>query len=296
MGKKDIQLSVLVDVKVLESVFKEATTIIKMFAPDYKIDTIKKIFDDTVSLFNGKFEGYRECNTPYHNLKHTTDTFLATVRLIHGATIDGISFLEKEITLALGCALFHDAGYIQSTDDTVGTGAKYTASHVQRSIVFAQKYFSDRKLDTIDKNAIEDIIMCTSLKTDIDKVLFKTENIEIIGKILGTADLISQTSDRTYLEKLLLLFYEFKEGNFGDYKDEMDLLQKTFSFFELMKNRLEKDLGGLSKLALNHFKARWKIDENLYATAQEKNMLYLEHIIKNHERDYKDYLKRGAFL
>jgi len=69
-------------------------------------------------------------------LRHTTDTFLAMARMIHGATLEGETFSERHINLGLIAALLHDSGYIQSESDLQGTGAKYTASHVQRSIDF----------------------------------------------------------------------------------------------------------------------------------------------------------------
>ena len=76
----------------------------------------------------------------YHKFRHATDTFLALARLIHGGILDGIRISGKGAFLALVGALFHDCGYILAKDET-GPGAKYTLTHLQRSVDFIRKYF-----------------------------------------------------------------------------------------------------------------------------------------------------------
>ena len=114
-----------------EAVFDEAEAVLKMIPFD--IDgPVSSVLKTVVDLFQGNFSGYRSCNTEYHDLQHTLDTFLAMVRLVHGAFITGRTFSKRSISLGLICSLLHDVGYIQKEDDLVGTGAKYTESHVQR--------------------------------------------------------------------------------------------------------------------------------------------------------------------
>ncbi len=48
------------------------------------VSSLVAVFDDVVSLFQGRFPGYKACDTPYHNLRHTTDVFLGMARLVHG--------------------------------------------------------------------------------------------------------------------------------------------------------------------------------------------------------------------
>ena len=45
-----------------------------------------------------------------------------------------------------------------------------------------------------------------------------------------------------------------------------------------------------------HFKERWNIDKDLYMDSIEKNIKYLQYILENHEKDYRDYLRRGNIL
>ena len=45
-------------------------------------------FGRIIAIFNGKFKGYKKCNTHYHDLDHTKDIFLACARLIDGYNCD----------------------------------------------------------------------------------------------------------------------------------------------------------------------------------------------------------------
>lgn len=91
-------------------------------------------------LFYGSFHGYQACNTEYHDFNHTCDVFCATVRMYDGAYSQG-HILNKELLLdTCTAAMLHDVGYIQESNDTTGTGAKHTKTHVTRSIAFAAKH------------------------------------------------------------------------------------------------------------------------------------------------------------
>jgi hypothetical protein len=117
-----------------------------------------------------------------------------------------------------------------------------------------------------------------------------------MAMMLGTADLIGQMADRTYLEKLLFLYIEFKEGNVDDYDSELDLLQKTATFYDFVKERLQKDLGDASRFMLPHFKKRWNIDVDLYYETMERNIVYLRKILKDYTDCYRDCLRRGNII
>ncbi len=111
--KDDIQLSKLVDMDDPQIVLGEVKNILSMISPDFDCGPVSRVFADILRLFNGEYPGYRECNTPYHDLSHATDIFLAMARLIHGAVLAGEILDRDNITLGLISALFHDAGYIQ---------------------------------------------------------------------------------------------------------------------------------------------------------------------------------------
>ena len=121
-----------------EDVLKEVLVILDMISPGCNTTPVRFAFNQTISLFNGSFPGYRACNTEYHDLHHTINTFIAMARLIHGAVLQGKTFTDRQISLGLTTALLHDTGYIQEECDRQGTGAKYTASHVKRSMDFLE--------------------------------------------------------------------------------------------------------------------------------------------------------------
>jgi len=160
---KQLQLSRIINMEDHQSVLGEVRTIVNMMFPEFDFDTVDRVFKDIVRLFRGEYPGYRKCNTEYHDLKHTTDAFLAMARLMHGASVSGESLTRKDVNLGLICALMHDTGYIQTLDDDIGTGAKYTRTDSKRSIVFMDKYIADSGLSREDFKAYPDILICTAL-------------------------------------------------------------------------------------------------------------------------------------
>jgi hypothetical protein len=270
-------------------VLAEVRKIISLMFPDFDFSQVEKVFNDILKLFSGNYPGYRHCNTLYHDLTHTTDCLLVMARLLHGAWIKGIAFEPKDVNLGLISALMHDTGYIQTEDDDTGTGAKYTLSHIDRSIEFMRKYFKNHGYSREDFSACFNFLKCTGLDVKIAKIKFPSREHEIIGKILGAADLIGQMSDRNYLEKLPLLYHEFAEGGVPGFKDEMDLCEKTPFFWEVVKKRFAVELGQVDAYLHDHFRVRWGIDQDLYRLAIERNMECLHSVLGDHVADCGDY-------
>ena len=289
---KDIQLPDIVNMEDPESVFGEVRKIALTVFPQFDCKPLEDIFNDIVRLFHGKYPGYRRCTTEYHDLKHTTDTLLAVARLMHGACVCGESFTREQVNLGLVCALMHDTGYIQTLDDDVGTGAKYTLIHTERSTAFMDNYIADRGLSEEDFKGYPDILRCTGLGSKINRIRFPSRPVELVGRMLVAADLLGQMADRTYLEKLLFLFYEFREGGVMGYGSELQLLKKTIDFYLMTQRRFARELGGLNGYMRCHFKLRWNLDRDLYMEAIERNMSHLRFILENHESDYREYLSR----
>jgi hypothetical protein len=296
MNPDETQISKLVNMNEPQCVMDEAKTTIRMILPEFDFNPLDKVFGDVKRLFRGDYPGYQACNTKFHDLKHTTDTFLALVRHVHGAVIAGQSFTERDINLGLACALLHDTGYIQETDDITGSGGKYTVVHINRSIEFMDRYFAANGYSREDFSDGRDILDCTGLCTEIKNREFRSSQIELMGKMLGSADLLGQMGDRTYLEKLVFLFHEFREGNVGEYENELNLLEKTFEFSLATKKRLANDLAGVNKYLQYHFKERWNINRDMYAKAMDDNINYLDMILKNHKEDFHLFLRRHKEL
>jgi len=208
-----------------EAVLGEAEQILGLIAPAFDCDPVRKAFAACRSLYAGTYPGYRACNTDYHNFQHITDTFLAMVRLIHGATLHGKSFSERSVVLGLIAVLFHDAGYIQELYDSQGTGAKHTPVHVRRSMAFLKRHGPGCGLTANEADACCAMILCTDLDVDLATIQFPYADVALLGKVLAAADLLAQMADRTYLEKLVFLYEEFREGQVSGYRNELDLLR-----------------------------------------------------------------------
>lgn len=279
-----------------QSVYEEVQYLISLVYLDYDFTWLSRVFKDVVNLYGGNFPGYRQCNTPYHDLKHVTDALLVFASLVHGAFATGLSFREKHITLALISILLHETGYLQREDDLTGTGAKYTLVRAERSVEFLDFYFAANGYDDGDFKLCREFIICTDMNEDISEVSFDSPETETVAKMVATACIIGQTSDRNYLEKLLFLFQELNEAQVFGFETELDLLENTMEFYRRSRSRLENELGDVQSFLVHHFLKRWEIGYDMYADAIESNLAYLGHLLENHRNDYREKLNRGGLL
>lgn len=260
-------------------------------------DGVARVFMDVIRLFQGEFPGYRASNTKYHDLEHTSAVFLAVARLVHGAFVEGHQVSSRGARLVLASALFHDAGLIQTDDDTDGTGAKYTVGHEARSIRLMQTYLRDRGYPEEDGQDGAHIISCTIMEKVLAEIPFRSEETAFLGKVLGTGDLYAQMADRAYLEKLFLLYREFEEAGIAGFDSELMLLEKTEGFYEnIVKRRLTEELGGVSSLMRSHFKAWLGVDHDPYEDSITKNIKYLKMVLEETRRIYRDRFRRGGVV
>ena len=287
-----VQLATLVNMHSAGAVHKEVVHILGLINPAFVFGPVNTAFKFTVDLYEGRIQGYRACNTDYHNLRHITDTYLAMARMLHGAQLSGENFSDRDIFLGLTAILMHDAGMIQESHDTEGTGAKYTPEHVMLSMDFVAKHAGAFHLNPPEITDLRDMILCTDLLADIAAINFSRPRIELLGKILATADLIAQMADRTYLEKLLFLFCEFHEAKVGNYKNEIDFMHQTLDFFKFSAKRFKETLDDTSRYMIPHFKSRWGIAENLYILSLENHRNFLEKILRNKNVSIYRELKR----
>jgi hypothetical protein len=257
-------------------VMGEVKNIILLIYKKFDFSQFEHIFSDILGLFNGKYPGYRRCNTFYHDLSHTMDCLLVTAKLIHGASLNGIVFTHRDVTLGLISALMHDTGYIQAVEDDTGTGAKYTVSHIERSIEFMEKYFHDHAFPAEYLPICRDFLRCTGLEVKINEIKFQSREHEILGQILGTADLIGQMANENYLEKLPFLYDEFKEAGVPGYNNRFDLLEKTPAFWEMVKKRLVNELGHVDRYLGDYLRVLWGINQDLYRQAIDRNIERLQ--------------------
>jgi hypothetical protein len=301
MKKENVTLLYdLVDSQNPQAILNEIFHTLSLLKADIIRERFRSVYDDIIQLFNGKYPGYRASNTKYHNLEHTMMVTLATARLTHGCLKAGYQFDPENILLGLLAALYHDSGLIQTKQDRKGTGAKYTIGHEDRSVNFMLKNLAGKKFLKTQMDDCAHLIKCTNLNIEIKDIPFRSNEIETLGKIVGSADLLAQMADRHYLEKLILLFKEFEEAGIPGFDSEGELLEKTEGFYKnVASKRLKKDLGNISSNMKYHFKYRWDIDYDMYTDSIKNNISYLKSILtdgKKGKKFYRQYLKRGGIV
>ncbi len=277
-----------------ENMMEEVKKIVRLMVPFFDFSWVMTVYRDVVKLFEGEFVGYKKCNTKYHDFRHTEDCILEFARIMHGAFVQGHKFSIKNINLGLVSAMMHDTGYIQKAGDNKGTGAKYTKNHIKRSIDFTKRYFSIKGYAENDFIFCKNCLHCTGLDVKIYCISFNSAENELMGKILGVADLIGQMSDSNYLQKLPFLFEEFQEGGVTEFKTEFELFQKTPDFWEFTQERFKNELGNVDRFLKDHFRVRWGVNHDLDRLAIEFNINRLKYILKNHPEDYRFYLMIGG--
>src|SRR5437868_6439422 len=100
---------------------------------------VPSVFGWVVACFEGKYRDYQPIDARYHDLEHTLQGTLCMARLLYGRfKADGEPRIHQRLfELGMIAILLHDTGYLKLRGDNVGTGAKYTLTHVDRSVEFA---------------------------------------------------------------------------------------------------------------------------------------------------------------
>ncbi len=281
-----------------------ANHVIRLYQDTYgnsaAVTTIARAFADSADLFQGKYPGYRACDTLYHDIQHTLDVTLAMARLINGHERhhpqDTLG--EARFTLGIIIALFHDSGYIRKNNDhTAVNGAVYTLTHVSRSGEFLKAYLPKIGLGEYSHLAAT-LVHFSGYERHPDKLEVSNPKDKILGHLLGTADLISQMSDRCYLEKCRdRLYQEFVICGLAGYQQlahshegtlftsAQDLLVKTPWFY---RNSVMKRLDRSFKRAFDYANIHFN-GTNPYMNFISKNIEHLEEL--NEHGDYS-LLKR----
>lgn len=265
-----------------ENILDELKIIYKENYGENNIDLIKTAFNDTVALFSGKRKGFQKCDTKYHDLMHTLQVIPPFIGIIDGWNKNkNTPYITKEFfDIGVIAVLLHDTGYIKTEDDIEGTGAKYTFTHIQRSVDFAGLYLRHLGFEKQKISEVQNIIMCTGVKIDYAKIPFNSDEERTVGYALGTADLLGQMSADDYPEKLPMLYREFEEAYFHEgieklrekeaivYESVDDLIRKTPYFYEVIVLRRFKNMGSMYKYLTYYFKD----SRNHYLEAIEKNL------------------------
>jgi len=220
---------------------------------------VPRVFGWAMEFFSGNYGDYQAVDAQYHDFEHTLQGTLCFIRLLRGrhAAGDQPRLTERMFQLGLLAMLLHDTGYLKKRDDTEGTGAKYTVTHVDRSADFAAELLGEKGFAPAEIRAVQNMIHCTGVNTRPGEIGFQSELERIVGFALATADLLGQLAADDYVEKLPILYEEFEEaakfsgetGKFiGAFSSPDELMKKTPDFWTgFVKNRLEHDFRGLQR-------------------------------------------------
>jgi hypothetical protein len=218
---------------------------------------VSRAFGWAKDCFNGNFSDYLPVDARYHDFEHTLQGTLCMARLLRGRHVAGAhpQLTNRMFQLGLLAILLHDAGYLKKRGDTEGTGAKYTATHVERSAQLAGELLAGKEFNAADIKAVQNMIHCTGVDAALSVISFESEMEKILGYALGTADLLGQMAAEDYVDKLPLLYAEFAEAIshlegkphfISMFSSAADLMQKTPAFWEkFVQVKLNRDFGGL---------------------------------------------------
>jgi hypothetical protein len=209
--------------------------------------------------FDGRYKDYQGIDAVYHDLEHTMQGTLCMVRLLAGREAAEVRPVlpQRMFELGLIAMLFHDTGYLKRRGDLEGTGAKYTLTHVARSVMFAEEFLIEQGVPIREIRAVQNMIRCTGVHVDLTRIPFQSEIEKIVGFALGTGDLLGQMSADDYVEKLPILYSEFEESA-RFYEGKMvgilafasadDLTRRTPDFWiGYVTPKLEEDFWGMHK-------------------------------------------------
>ncbi len=257
----------------------------KVYSQHYgtsSLGIVETVISDVADLFSGRRQGFQKCDTGYHDLLHTLQVVPPFLGIIDGWNQSNNSpKISKEFfDMGMIAVLLHDTGYIKTTDDTEGTGAKYTFVHIHRSVEFAEQYLAQLGFEEKRIGCVSNIIMCTGVKVDLAHLPFHSEEERVIGYALGTADLLGQMAAPDYPEKLQALFREFDEAYHYEGKEKLkqtgmvvfgsadELIRNTPGFYEhIVKQRFEH-MGAVYRC----LSLRCTDSKNPYIESIEKNI------------------------
>jgi hypothetical protein len=269
-----------VDTRDLAAVQSEVESIFSSLFPEADGTFIEEAFGWTEQWFTGKYSGYQAIDARYHDLEHTLQGTLCLVRLLRGRHFAGVRpiLTAKTFELGLFAILMHDTGYLKRIDDTEGTGAKYTATHVRRSGEFARHFLSEKGFNASDTHSVQNMIRCTGVNVDLNAIPFTNDLDKVVGFALGTADLLGQMAATDYVEKLPVLYSEFAEAaKFAGtetpksiaFRSAEDLMRKTPAFWQhYVWPKIDRDFLGLYRFLADPYPD----GPNFYLDAIEANL------------------------
>ena len=253
------------------------------YGKGYGVPLLEQAVADLARAFRGDYPGLLRCDTHYHDLRHAVDSGLAMARLIRGHCLATPKEAPERIDaehalLGVLLALYHDIGLLRRTDEAHLQGASLTPVHEARGVEFMRDYLGRTPLAHLAEKA--ELIMVTRLVWHLPPDMPVLDRA--VACLLGTADILSQLSDRAYLEKCRdFLFAEFSTFGLAGapgllYPDPKTLLEKTPGFYtDLLRQRMEVEYQGADRYMEINFSGKCP-----YAESIRRNLGYLDDLLK----------------
>ena len=260
----------------------------RRYAGRYDDALLRRAMDDVARAYRGEYPGLLLCDALYHDLRHSLETALTMARLLDGYAADHASEGAADIDadhalLGVLLALFHDIGLLRRDAEADLWGPSLTPIHEERGVEFMQAYLPGTTLAALVGES--KLIMATKLVFTIPES-WSAEERRLAGMV-ATADLVSQLSDRYYLEKCRdFLFLEFSAFGLAGkpdspYPDSRTLLEKTPAFIEgYLHKRLDEDFQGVRRYLRSHLSGA-----DPWEDAIQRNLGYLKTLLENKELD-----------
>jgi hypothetical protein len=277
-----------VDTKVPAEVEEQVEALFRSCFPEAGFEFVSRAFGWVQQCFSGNYPGYQAIDTRYHDLEHTLQGTLCLMRLLEGRHHAGADPIlpPKWFELGLLAILFHDTGYLKQTGDDVGTGAKYTSIHVGRSAAFARDFLGEQGYSKSDLTAIQNMIRCTGVRSDLKLVTFQSREERLVGFALATSDLLGQMAATDYVEKLPVLFLEFAEAArhdsnprsfFNAFESVEDLIRNSSEFWKgYVLPKIQGDFEGLYR----YLNDPYPDGHNDYIARIERNISRLQRMLQ----------------
>ncbi len=247
---------------------------------------VPRVFGWVIECFTGHYADFQAIDARYHDFEHTLQGTLCMARLLRGRHNAQAQpqLTERLFQLGLLGILLHDTGYLKQRDDTGGTGAKYTVTHVNRSAEFAARLLGEKGFAAADILSVQNMIRCTGVDSTLGVLPFQTEIEKMVGYALGTADLLGQMAAADYVDKLPVLYAEFAEAArftkdkthfIALFADAEDLIIRTPAFWEhYVQVKLARDFGGL----FQYLNSPYPDGPNWYLDRIEANMARIRNL------------------
>lgn len=234
---------------------------------------------DVSRAFRGTYPGLLACDALYHDLRHCLETALTMARLLDGHAARSVRDDQPSIDadhalFGVLLALFHDVGMIRRECEKPLWGPALTPVHEERGVEFLRAYLGATTLAPLAEKSR--LILATKLSFAMPANW--TSDDRMLASMVATADLVSQISDRYYLEKCRdFLYLEFSAfGMAGKpespYPDSLTLLKKTPNFVrEFVRKRLDGEFQAVHRYLRIHMSGA-----DPWETAMERHICYLE--------------------